>query len=48
MRLGVEAAVVDGVLLRGDVEIADGRIAAVGLTAAAAAGSRSPASSTCR
>ena len=30
MRLGVEAAVVDGVLLRGDVEIADGRIAAVG------------------
>jgi len=31
MRLGVEAAVVDGVLLRGDVEIADGRIGAVGL-----------------
>ena len=31
MRLGVEAAVVDGVLLRGDVEIADGKIAAVGL-----------------
>lgn len=31
MRLGVEAAVVDGVLLRGDVELADGRIAAVGL-----------------
>jgi N-acetylglucosamine-6-phosphate deacetylase len=31
MRLGVQAAVVDGVLLRGDVEIADGRIAAVGL-----------------
>ena len=31
MRLGVEAAVVDGVLLRGDVEIADGRISALGL-----------------
>src|SRR5918999_2961831 len=31
MRLGVSAAVVDGVLLRGDVELADGRIAAVGL-----------------
>lgn len=31
MRVGVEAAVVDGVLLRGDVEIADGRVAAVGL-----------------
>jgi N-acetylglucosamine-6-phosphate deacetylase len=29
--LGVEAAVVDGVLLRGDVEIADGRISALGL-----------------
>ena len=31
MRLGVEAALVDGVLQPGDVEIADGRIAAVGL-----------------
>ena len=31
MRLGVSAAVVDGVLLRGDIEVADGRIAAVGL-----------------
>ena len=31
MRLGVEAAVVDGLLLRGDVEIVDGRIAAVGV-----------------
>ena len=30
MKLGVEAAVVDGLLLRGDVEIVDGRIAAVG------------------
>ncbi|HJQ82601.1 MAG TPA: N-acetylglucosamine-6-phosphate deacetylase [Candidatus Binatia bacterium] len=31
MRLGVEAAVVDGVLLAGDVEVADGRIVDVGL-----------------
>ena len=31
MRLGVSAAVVDGVLLRGDVELADGLIAAVGV-----------------
>jgi N-acetylglucosamine-6-phosphate deacetylase len=31
VRLGVSAAVVDGVLLRGDIEVADGRIAAVGL-----------------
>ncbi len=31
MRLGVEAALVDGVLLPGDVEVLDGRIAGVGL-----------------
>jgi N-acetylglucosamine-6-phosphate deacetylase len=31
VRLGVEAAVVDGALVRGDVDVADGRIAAVGL-----------------
>jgi N-acetylglucosamine-6-phosphate deacetylase len=31
MRLGVEAALVDGMLLRGDVEVADGRVAACGL-----------------
>ena len=30
MRIGVQAAVVDGVLVTGDVELADGRIAAVG------------------
>src|SRR4051794_29852684 len=30
-RLGVEAALVDGVLVAGDVEIADGRVAAFGL-----------------
>jgi N-acetylglucosamine-6-phosphate deacetylase len=37
VKLGVSAAVVDGVLLRGDVEVADGRIAAVGLEPPAAA-----------
>ena len=31
MRLGVEAAVVDGRLVRGDVEVADGRVAGYGL-----------------
>ena len=31
MRLGVEAAVVDGTLVSGDVEVADGVVAAVGL-----------------
>lgn len=31
MRLGVSAALVDGTLVPGDVEVADGRIAAVGL-----------------
>jgi N-acetylglucosamine-6-phosphate deacetylase len=34
MRLGVEAAVVDGELVRGDVEIVDGAITAVGLAGA--------------
>ncbi|MDQ3067707.1 MAG: amidohydrolase family protein [Actinomycetota bacterium] len=34
MRLGVAAAVVEGVLLPGDVEIADGRVVAVGLAGA--------------
>ena len=42
MRLGVEAAVVDGVLLRGDVELADGRIAAVGLASANGRGIAAP------
>ena len=42
MRLGVEAAVVDGVLLRGDVEVADGRIAAVGLAGANGRGIAAP------
>ena len=31
MRLGVHAAVVDGALVAGDLEVADGRVAAVGL-----------------
>src|SRR5919202_7041489 len=31
MKLGVEAALVDGLLVRGDVEVDDGRVAAVGL-----------------
>jgi N-acetylglucosamine-6-phosphate deacetylase len=31
MKLGVEAALVDGVLLRGDVEVDDGRVTAVGV-----------------
>ena len=31
MRLGVEAAIVEGELLRGDIEVADGRIVSVGL-----------------
>jgi N-acetylglucosamine-6-phosphate deacetylase len=30
-RLGVEAALVDGALVRGDVDVADGRIAAIGV-----------------
>ena len=31
MRLGVEAAVIDGVLVAGDVEVADGRVDGAGL-----------------
>lgn len=34
MRLGVEAALVDGALVRGDVELAEGRIAGYGLSSA--------------
>ena len=48
MRLGVEAAIVDGVLLPGDVEIEDGTHRCRRARAGAAAASRSPASSTCR
>src|ERR1017187_2832075 len=33
MKLGVEAALVDGLLIKGDVEVQDGRISAVGLSA---------------
>ena len=42
MRLGVGAALVDGTLVPGDVEVADGRIAAVGLEAANGHGIASP------
>ncbi len=38
MRLGVDAALVDGVLVAGDIEIVDGRIAQVGLDAAGGRG----------
>ncbi len=38
MKLGVEAALVDGVLVPGDVEVDDGRIVAVGLAAPAGRG----------
>jgi len=42
MRLGVEAALVDGELLPGDVEIVDGRIAAVGLAGSSGRGIAAP------
>ena len=38
MRLGVEAALVDGLLVRGDVEVSDGHIVALGLTSPAGRG----------
>src|SRR3569623_1012669 len=37
-RLGVEAALVDGVFVAGDVEVEDGRIAAVGVPQQAGSG----------
>ena len=42
MRLGVEAALVDGSLVPGDVDIDDGRVAAVGLSSANGSGIASP------
>jgi N-acetylglucosamine-6-phosphate deacetylase len=42
VRLGVEAAIVEGELLPGDVEIADGRIVAVGLAPKAGGGIAAP------
>ena len=42
MRLGVGAALVDGALVPGDVEVADGKIAAVGLASANGSGTASP------
>lgn len=38
MKLGVEAALVDGLLVKGDVEVDDGRIVAVGLASPAGRG----------
>jgi N-acetylglucosamine-6-phosphate deacetylase len=42
MRLGVGAALVDGKLVSGDVEVADGHVAAVGLSSANGKGIASP------
>jgi N-acetylglucosamine-6-phosphate deacetylase len=42
MRLGVAAALVDGVPVRGDVEVADGRVAAVGLPSPRGSGIAAP------
>ena len=42
MRLGVEAALVDGALVPGDVEVVDGRIARVGLASANGRGIAAP------
>jgi N-acetylglucosamine-6-phosphate deacetylase len=42
MRLGVEAAVVDGLLLSGDVEVSNGRIARVGIAGRNGRGIASP------
>ena len=42
MRLGVEAALVDGVLVAGDIEIADGRIARVGIESGGGQGTAVP------
>ena len=44
MRLGVEAALVDGELVRGDVEVADGRVSAVGLSSVNGTGIAAPVS----
>ena len=42
MRLGVEAALVGGTLVPGDVEVADGRVAGVGLNSASGKGIAAP------
>ncbi len=42
MRLGVEAAIVEGELVRGDVEVEDDRIAAVGIAGAGGRGIAAP------
>ena len=42
MKLGVAAAVVDGIFVPGDVEVEDGRIAGVGLAAPGGSGTAVP------
>ncbi len=42
MKLGVEAAIVEGELVRGDVQVEDGRIAAVGIAAGRGRGIAAP------
>jgi N-acetylglucosamine-6-phosphate deacetylase len=42
MRLGVEAALVGGELIGGDVEVVDGRVARVGLASGSGAGIATP------
>src|SRR3989442_7065864 len=42
MRLGVEAALVGGELVRGDVEVADGHVSAVGLSSVNGTGIAAP------
>src|SRR5579862_234984 len=42
MKLGVAAAIVDGTLVPGDVEVSDGRIAGVGLAAPGGSGTAVP------
>src|SRR4249920_3554928 len=42
MRLGVEAALVDGAMVPGDVEIATGKVAAAGLSSAKGRGIAAP------
>src|SRR5215208_1008328 len=41
-RLGVEAALIDGALMPGDVELADGRVTAVGLNSKPGKGIAAP------
>ena len=47
-RLGVRAALVDGRIVTGDVEVLDGRVTGYGLPSPNGRGIASPDSSTCR